>query len=263
MFSLHKTKERQTEDDDPYSLSDAEIKKLQVLICESDARERTMIRSALKGAGVQVISEAQKMSQALDKLRERHFTHLFFGVGRGEIPDIAFMKNVLIHDQEVSVVAISSQADVETVFELLKAGARGFVLKPYNSDSMRYTLALSRKGEPIPDILLYAKNRNEVFASITAASLDKLVEGYRQCRELKVKKPLTKLRSDLLEIVRLGKTFSRGGAQEYALAIERMFIELSKGPSTILGRLRKRLSDGRGEESEEEGKGKSGNFPFL
>jgi DNA-binding NtrC family response regulator len=220
--------------------------KANVLIIEADAGERNNMKSALKMLGYGGLSDVSSHAAAFDKLEQRSFSHVLFDAKETNMPPKEFLKRLL--EMEVSVVAIpcSSNPQIDDVFNMLIMGARGFLVKPFTTDTVENAIVMATKGEPISDLVLQAKDRNEALVAIMMSGLDKAATILRQSTQFDTaKREIPKVMSNFRNAAELAKTFAKGGDEGLLEAMERFCIERSKGPATRLGRLRKRLKTGR------------------
>lgn len=242
------------------SMTPSERGKVTFLIVESDALERSNLRSALKSLGFQNLSEAPTHLAALEKFNERKFTHIIFEAKKTNMPTKEFLTKVFEMAPEAVAIPTSNEPNVDDVFELLIVGARGYLVKPFTVDSVDQAVIQATKGEPIAEAVLQAKDRNEALVAIMISSLDKTATLLRQAQQFETaKRELPKSMAMMRRSSELAKTFAKGGDAGLLEALERLCIERSKGPATRLGRLRKRLSGVRVQDDDGEEEAASSN----
>lgn len=230
-------------------ISQAERNRAQVLIVEADATERNNLRSAIKSLGYAGISDAPNHAAALERLQQRRFTHILFDAKKTNMPTRDFLVKVLEMDKEVVAIPSSFEPNVDDVFDLLIAGARGYLCKPFTADTVEAAIVMATKGEPIADVVLQAKDRNEALVAIMMASLDKTATILRQAQQFETaQREIPRSVATLRRSAELARTFCKGGDDGLIEALERFCIERGKGPATRLGRLRKRLQTTRTDE---------------
>jgi DNA-binding NtrC family response regulator len=234
---------------DELSLSSNERMKASILIVEQDANDRNNLRTAMKNLGFGSFSDAPSHMNGVEKLGERHFTHVIFNARETNMPVQAFVKKVMEATPDVVMIPSSNEPNVDDVFDLLIMGCKGFLVKPFTVDTVEEALVHATKGDPIADVVLQAKDRNEALVAILMQCLDKTATTMRQAQQFETaKKELPKSIRMLQRSSELALTFCKNGETGMLDAIEKFCLERSKGPATRLGRLRKRLKNTRGDD---------------
>lgn len=227
-------------------MSPAERSNSHVLIIEADPMERNNLRTAIKSLGYGGVSDVPNHAMALEKLQQRHFTHIIFDAKKTNMPPRDFLAAALEGGQELVCIPSSYEPNVDDVFDLLIMGARGYLCKPFTIDTVEQAIVMATKGEPIADAVLHAKDRNEALVAIMMGSLDKAATILRQSYQFETaKREVPKAFTSFKRAADLAKTFAKGGDEGLIEAIEKFCIDRSKGPATRLGRLRKRLQSNR------------------
>ncbi len=228
------------------SLTNEERNKAEILIVESDNSDRNNMRTAIKALGYGGISDAPNHAAALERIQQRRFTHIIFEAKRTNMPPREFLQKVLTLDAATVCVPSSYQPNVDDVFDLLMMGAKGYLVKPFNADTVEQAIIMATKGDPISDAVLTAKDRNEALVAIIMSSLDKASTVMRQATQFETaKREIPRAMATLRRSAELARTFAKGGDEGLVVALEKFCIERSKGPATRLGRLRKRLKTTR------------------
>lgn len=230
-------------------MTPAERARASVLMIEPDAMSRSSMRTCLKSLGYGGMSDVPNHAQAIEKLAERKFTHIFFDARKTNMPPKEFLAKVLELDPMCICIPASFEPNVDDVFDLLISGARGYLVKPFTIESVEQSIVTATKGEQLPDMVRNAKDRNEALVAILMSSLDKAATIMRQSLQFETaKREIPRAMMSLKRAADLAKMFSRGGEEGMIEAIEKFCIDRSKGPATRLGRLRKRLQTNRGDE---------------
>jgi len=233
--------------DNTHMLSQVERTTSSILLVEPEASDRNLLRSTLRGLGFGTIAEAPTHLAALDKFEGRKFTHIIFDAKRGNYPIQDWFRRILEISPNIVAIPTSANPSVDDVFELLLAGARGYLVKPFARQDVDESVALATKGDPIPDIVKHARDRNEALVAIMITNLDRLATVYRQSQQFETaQRELPRAVASLRRASDLALTFAKGGETGLIEAMERFLLGQSKGPATRLGRLRKRLSSHRG-----------------
>ena len=229
------------------AMTAADRKGANILVVEPDASVRQNMRQILQSAGFANVTDATDYTIALAKLEQRGITHLIFDVKKSNLPPNEFLTKVLEMEPDIISIPSSYEPTLDNVFDLLVLGARGYLVKPFNQQSLDDSMVMATKGEPLSDSILYAKNRNEALASLMVTALDKLAVVMRQAEQFATAKAeLPKRVMGFKRASDIGKTFAQGGEDNLLDAIIEFCSERSKGPASRLGRLRKRLDDKKG-----------------
>ena len=228
--------------DDEFTLSHDERKQSSVLIVEPDANTRNNMRLTIKSLGYGNISDAVSHGQALDRLKERAYTFVLFDAQKSNVPPVDFLAQLLKQDQHTTAIPMSGSPRVDDVFNLLVIGAKGFLVKPFTVNSVDESIIWAHKGEPIAEVVLNAKDRNQALVAVMMAALDSVSTLMRQAREFDTaKRELPKAYRRFKRSAELAKTFCKGSDENLIDAISEFCIMRGEGPATRLGRLRQRL----------------------
>ncbi len=103
---------------------------LDVLIAEDHTLVRTGIRALLESSpDLSVVGEAGNGRQAVELARALHPGLVLMDVGMSELNGIDAARQIHATSPDVRIVMLSMHEDRQYVFESLKAGAAGYVLK--------------------------------------------------------------------------------------------------------------------------------------
>jgi len=229
-------------------MSPKERKAIEILVCEDKVNERNCMKMALRGLGYGQVTDASSLSQGLKRLDGRVFTHIIFQARKSDITAAEFLSSALAKTADTIFLASSLEPTIDNVFSLLIAGARGYLVCPYNIASLDQAFIQATKGDPMPPELLMAKDRNEALVAITMSNLDRVATTHRQALKFEsVKKLVPPDMAKLRVSAEMAKVFCEGGFDGFCASLEKFSEKRSNAPSTKLGRLRKRLNDNRGE----------------
>ena len=233
-----------------------ERQRASVLIVESDANTRSTMRQSLTMLDIGFITEVADHAAALRKMEERDFSHVIFEAKRTTIPARNFLISALEQNGKIVAIPSSYEPSVDDVFNLLIVGARGYLVKPFTTQSIDETLVMATKGDPVSESILYAKSRNEALAALIMTSLDKLAAIMRQSKHFETaRREVPRRQMVFRRVVELGKMFAQGGEAALVQAMVDFSVDRSQGPTTRLGKLRKLLETRKhaqeGEQTEE------------
>jgi len=113
-----------------------------VLIVDDAVFMRLMIREILEKNGYRVVGEAENGIKAIEAYKELEPDIVTMDITMPEMNGIAALKEIKKIDSSANVVMCSAMGQQSMVIESIKAGARDFIVKPFNSD--RIIEAISR-----------------------------------------------------------------------------------------------------------------------
>lgn len=105
-----------------------------VLIADDAAFMRMMIKNILTEAGYEIAGEAENGAVAVAKWKELRPDLTTMDITMPEMDGIAALKEIRSVDPEARVVMCSAMGQQAMVIESIQAGARDFIVKPFQAD---------------------------------------------------------------------------------------------------------------------------------
>lgn len=105
-----------------------------VLICDDSAFMRTMLAMVLKNASYHVVGEAGNGVQAVARYKELNPDIVTMDITMPEMDGIEALKEIRKLNPNATVVMCSAMGQQAMVIEAIQAGAKDFVVKPFNND---------------------------------------------------------------------------------------------------------------------------------
>ena len=102
-----------------------------VLICDDAIFMRTMIRDILQQAGFEVVGEAETGAQAVERYRELKPDLVTMDIVMPDMGGIDAVRQIMAEDPNAKVLMCSAMGQQALVIEAIQAGARDFVVKPF------------------------------------------------------------------------------------------------------------------------------------
>ncbi len=102
-----------------------------VLICDDAIFMRSMIADILKQAGFDVVGEAETGSEAVERYRELKPDLVTMDIVMPDMGGIDAVREIVKEDPEAKVLMCSAMGQQALVIEAIQAGARDFVVKPF------------------------------------------------------------------------------------------------------------------------------------
>jgi two-component system chemotaxis response regulator CheY len=105
-----------------------------VLIADDAAFMRMMIKNILTDAGYEVVGEAENGAVAVSKYRELKPDLTTMDITMPEMDGLAALKEIRGQDPQARVVMCSAMGQQSMVIESIQAGARDFIVKPFQPE---------------------------------------------------------------------------------------------------------------------------------
>ncbi|MBJ7457179.1 MAG: response regulator [Thermoleophilia bacterium] len=105
-----------------------------VLIADDAAFMRMMIKNILTDAGYEIVGEAENGAVAVTKYRELKPDLTTMDITMPEMDGLAALKEIRSGDPAARVVMCSAMGQQSMVIESIQAGARDFIVKPFQPD---------------------------------------------------------------------------------------------------------------------------------
>jgi len=167
---------------------------MRVLLADDHALFRAGIASLLQAWGLEVVGEAANGFEALELTRRLRPDLVLMDIAMPECNGLEATRLIKSDFPEMKIVIVTVSDDDEHLFEAVKSGAEGYLLKDMSADELERTLEAIATGEPALSRGLAAKILDE-FA--------------RLAREGPAKEPedaLTPRERDVLQLVAEGAT---------------------------------------------------------
>lgn len=102
-----------------------------VLVCDDAIFMRAMISDILKQAGFEVVGEAETGLQAVEKYRELRPDLVTMDIVMPDMGGIDAVRAIISEFPEAQILMCSAMGQQALVVEAVQAGARDFVVKPF------------------------------------------------------------------------------------------------------------------------------------
>ncbi len=102
-----------------------------VLICDDAIFMRTMIGDILTQAGFQIVGEAETGLQAVEKYRSLKPQLVTMDIVMPDMGGIDAVREIVKEDPNAKILMCSAMGQQALVIEAIQAGARDFVVKPF------------------------------------------------------------------------------------------------------------------------------------
>ena len=102
-----------------------------VLIVDDAIFMRTMIADILQQAGFEVVGEASSGVEAVQRYKELKPDLVTMDIVMPDMGGIDAVREIIKHDPEAKILMCSAMGQQGLVVEAIQAGARDFVVKPF------------------------------------------------------------------------------------------------------------------------------------
>ena len=105
-----------------------------ILICDDAAFMRMMIKDILTKNGYNVVGEAENGLKAVEKYSETKPDLVLMDITMPEMDGIQALKKIKELDSGATVIMCSAMGQQAMVIESIQAGAKDFIVKPFQAD---------------------------------------------------------------------------------------------------------------------------------
>ena len=105
-----------------------------VLVCDDAIFMRTMISDILTQAGFEIVGEAESGVQAVEKYRQLKPDLVTMDIVMPDMGGIDAVREICKNDPDAKVLMCSAMGQQALVVEAIQAGAKDFVVKPFQPD---------------------------------------------------------------------------------------------------------------------------------
>ena len=130
---------------------------VRILIADDHPLFRDGLRSLLQAQGHEVVGEAHNGREAIELARKLQPDFVLMDVSMPELDGVSATRLIAREMPEVKVVILTASDEDETLFEAIKAGAQGYLLKNLEADDFFALLDRAAAGEPALTPLLARK----------------------------------------------------------------------------------------------------------
>ena len=106
----------------------------QILICDDAAFMRMMLKDILVKEGYEVVGEAVNGADGVEKYNSLKPDLVTMDITMPEMDGIAALKAIRANDASAKVIMCSAMGQQAMVVESIQAGARDFIVKPFQKD---------------------------------------------------------------------------------------------------------------------------------
>lgn len=124
---------------------------IRVLLADDHALFRQGLRSLLESEGLRVIGEAVNGREAVRYAAETHPDVILMDIQMPELDGVKATQSILEIDPAARVIILTMYRQDRYVFEAVKAGARGYILKDADATTLLEAIGRVAAGEALLD----------------------------------------------------------------------------------------------------------------
>jgi DNA-binding NarL/FixJ family response regulator len=121
---------------------------MKILIADDHALFRDSLRSLLEAHGLEVVGEAKNGREACELARRLKPDVVLMDLSMPEVDGLAATRLISAELPAVKVVVLTASDDDAKLFEAIKSGAQGYLLKDLDSEDFFALLERTERGEP-------------------------------------------------------------------------------------------------------------------
>jgi len=121
---------------------------VRIVIADDHALFRDGLRSLLSTQGHEIVGEAKNGREAIDLARRLEPDIILMDVQMPEIDGLAATRTLTAELPDVKVIILTATEDDAKLFEAIKSGAQGYLLKNLEADDFFSILDRASHGEP-------------------------------------------------------------------------------------------------------------------
>jgi len=164
---------------------------VRILIADDHTLFRDGLKSLLQAEGHEVVGEAKNGQEAIDLARKLQPEMVLMDVAMPQMDGITATRTLAAENPNVKVIILTASEDDSKLFDAIKSGAQGFLLKNLEADDFFSLLERASHGEP----------------ALTPNLARKLLQEF--ARPVEEPDPLTDREREVLELMVEGITSNR------------------------------------------------------
>ena len=130
---------------------------MRVLLVDDHALFRAGLATLLKAWGLQVVSQAGNGEEAIAKAREFHPDLIFMDINMPSLNGLEATRVIKTESPDTKIVILTVSDDEQDLFEAIKSGAEGYLLKNLREEEFADLVHRIDHGEPVMSPILAKK----------------------------------------------------------------------------------------------------------
>jgi len=159
---------------------------MRILIADDHTLFRDGLRSLLQTRGIEVVGEAKNGREAIDLARRIRPDIVLMDLTMPEVDGLSATRVLSAELPDVRVVILTASDDEADLFEAVKSGAQGYLLKNLEADKFFEALHAVMEGEPVLTPHLARRLLQELAQGSATRERTTLTDREREILELLV-----------------------------------------------------------------------------
>ena len=122
-------------------------KKISVMIVDDSLTLRTMFKKSLNDTEFDTVAEAGDGREAFEKYVEHRPELVVLDVMMPEVDGVTALTNIIAFDPQARVIMVSSRSSKDKLIESIERGAKNFIMKPFERDTLIQALKKAYEGQ--------------------------------------------------------------------------------------------------------------------
>jgi DNA-binding NarL/FixJ family response regulator len=190
---------------------------MKIVIADDHALFRDSLRSLLEAHGLEVVGEARNGREAVELARRLTPDVVLMDLGMPEVDGLAATRLICAEQPQVKVVILTASDEDAKLFEAIKSGAQGYLLKNLEAKEFFSILERVQEGEPALTPAVARRLLQEFAAGGSGAAAAAKAAGPAG-REAVNPDALTEREQAVLELLVQGTTSNRKLARELGVS---------------------------------------------
>lgn len=203
------------------------------------------LRESLNQLGLKRVIAVDTHREAIETASHEKYSHIFFESRSTDNSQLEFVKQLHSFDQSCGLIGMSRHMEISTVFNLLKAGARGFLVSPFSAETVEQIICYAQSEIALSNELSENEDNVSVLAEIVINNFNllsrvaSLVATTKNTRD--VQRLIQERKEAFKQSIRIAKMATPGGQQELLQKIIVRCLADATDPQSRLSMVRQKL----------------------
>ncbi|MCB1056607.1 MAG: response regulator transcription factor [Acidobacteria bacterium] len=191
---------------------------MRLIIADDHALFRDSLRSLIEARGIEVLGEASNGHEVLDLAHRVRPDLVLMDLRMPEMDGLEATRRLQEELPAIKVVALTASTDDEDLFEALKAGAQGYLVKDLEAETFFHLLEAADRGEPALTPNMAAKMLREFARKRRDPEDEDDSPAHRSSNTRRNPTELTDREKEVLDLMVEGTTSNRDLAAELGVS---------------------------------------------
>lgn len=177
-----------------------------------------------------------------------------FSARPGHELSLEFLTQAIRVKEDLISFPMAPTAPSGKVFDMIRAGARGFIVTPYTSEDLFRSLSFATKTAPKTEFVNSLEQNPKCLGYLVANHLDQLARALKATGQEISDNEIPQILTSIKQIIMLGQAISGTDHSNFVKVVSNCFLEIANQHNSHFTRLeeaRKRLSYARQQKVED------------